>query len=103
MTTILVVEDDRSILRFIELNLAAEGYEVLGASDVAGAFAVMETVRPDLLILDLNLPLRSGWEMLSMLQKQPEWAAIPVAILTASTAPEEERRARAMQVADFII
>ncbi|MCL6635664.1 MAG: response regulator [Peptococcaceae bacterium] len=99
MTTVLVVEDDRSILRFIELNLTAEGYDVRSARDVPSAFALIETIKPDLFILDLNLPSLSGWEMLSMLKRRPDLAHIPVAILTATAAPEEQRRAQELRQA----
>jgi DNA-binding response OmpR family regulator len=103
VTDILVVEDDRSTMRFIELNLTAEGYRLRAAFDANEALAALEETPPDLVILDLNLPSRSGWEVLGILKAEPRWRRIPVAILTAAAAPEEERRARELHVADYII
>src|SRR5262249_37554451 len=103
VTDILVVEDDRGIMRFIALNLTAEGYRVRAVFDANEALAALEAASPDLVILDLNLPSRSGWEVLGILKAEPRWRHLPVAILTAATAPEEERRARALEVADYIV
>jgi DNA-binding response OmpR family regulator len=103
VTTVLVIEDDRSIMRFIELNLAAEGYAVRTAPEAGEALDALAAGAPDLIILDLNLPSLSGWELLGMLIRDPRWWTIPVAILTAAAAPEEERRARELGVADYIV
>jgi len=62
--TILVVEDDRHTRLFLADNLAADGYEPIGAANVRDAVRLMETRYPDLAIVDLTLPDRDGLELL---------------------------------------
>ena len=61
---VLVVEDDDRLRRIITTNLAARGHTVRQASDATGALAALADESPDLLILDINLPDRTGWDVL---------------------------------------
>jgi len=63
--TILVVEDDRHTRTFLADNLAADGYEPIGAANARDALRLMETRYPDLAIVDLTLPDRDGLELLA--------------------------------------
>ncbi len=63
--TILVVEDDRHTRTFLADNLAADGYEPIGAATARDALRLMETRYPDLAIVDLTLPDRDGLELLA--------------------------------------
>lgn len=66
--TILVVEDDRHTRTFLADNLAADGYEPIGASSAREAVRLMETRYPDLAIVDLTLPDRDGLELLQQVR-----------------------------------
>ena len=63
-STILVVEDDRHTRTFLADNLAADGYEPIGAANARDALRLMETRYPDLAIVDLTLPDRDGLDLL---------------------------------------
>lgn len=67
-STILVVEDDRATRTFLADNLAADGYEPLGAATAREGLRLMETQFPDLAILDLGLPDRDGLELLQQIR-----------------------------------
>ena len=61
---VLVVEDDEPLRRIITSNLVARGHAVRQASDASAALTALTEERPDLLILDVNLPDRTGWDVL---------------------------------------
>jgi len=61
---VLVVEDDSQLRRIITSNLTARGHAVREAADAAEALAALGQEHPDLLILDINLPDRTGWDVL---------------------------------------
>ena len=62
-TKILIVDDEPQILRALRAGLAAQGYEVIGASDGEEALDKASAEQPDAVILDLNLPRKSGLEV----------------------------------------
>jgi DNA-binding response OmpR family regulator len=64
VSRVLVVEDDAQLRRIITSNLAARGHQVRQASDASEALAALAQAEPDLLILDINLPDRTGWDVL---------------------------------------
>ncbi len=61
---ILVVDDDEQVLRWMRTTLGSAGYDVTGTTSARDALAKIETSRPDLLILDLNMPDPDGFEVL---------------------------------------
>ena len=77
---VLVVEDDDQLRRIITANLVARGHEVRQASDASMALAALAEQQPDLLILDINLPDRTGWDVLRE-ARLPD--AVRVLMLTA--------------------
>lgn len=81
METILVVEDDTSILRGLELNLQVEGYSVLTAGDGEDGLKKALDKRPDIILLDLMLPKLSGYDVCRQLRKQG--FKMPIIMLTA--------------------
>ncbi len=79
--TILVVEDEASMLAGLEYALAKEGYAVHSAVDGDGAIAAVHKSPPDLILLDVMLPKRSGFDVLRVLRD--EGRSVPVILLTA--------------------
>jgi DNA-binding response OmpR family regulator len=78
---ILIIEDDGAILRGLKDNFEYEGYSVLSATDGEQGYALIREKKPDLVILDLMLPLMSGYEVLRKVRA--EGGTVPVLILTA--------------------
>lgn len=78
--TVLVVEDEQEIRRFLRLTLAAQGYRVLEATTGAQALVEAASRQPDLVVLDLGLPDLDGFVVLRRLR---EWSRVPVIILSA--------------------
>jgi len=83
MRRILVVDDDREVVRLIRAYLEQAGFEVLAAHDGDTAVHVIRRERPDLLLLDLMLPGRDGWEITRLVRGDPALAHIPIIMLTA--------------------
>lgn len=82
---VLVVEDDRDIAEAIQRSLRYEGYRVEIASDGVAALKALETLVPDLILLDLGLPRLDGSEVLIRLREQDD---VPVLVVTARDAVE---------------
>ena len=80
---ILVVDDDREIVRLVRGYLEQVGYEVLAAYDGESAMKMVRGEDPDLLILDLMLPDRDGWEITRAIRGDEVLAQLPILMLTA--------------------
>jgi CheY-like chemotaxis protein len=78
---ILVVDDDASVREMLGRVLAGEGYAVSIAADGEGALAAADRDEPDLVLLDLNLPGMSGWDVLAQLRKRKP--NLPTVVITA--------------------
>jgi len=79
---ILVVDDDQPIVNVLKENLEMEGYQVLVGFDGSMAIDLAIANRPDLLILDVNMPFTNGLDALTYLRKTPETQDIPVIFMT---------------------
>ncbi|MHB0912852.1 MAG: response regulator transcription factor [Armatimonadota bacterium] len=80
---ILAVDDEKHIVRLVQVNLERQGYEVVTANDGKEALQKVEEEKPDLLVLDVMMPYMDGFEVLQTLRRNPETANIPVVMLTA--------------------
>jgi diguanylate cyclase (GGDEF)-like protein len=80
---ILVVDDDRDIVRFVEVNLRLHGFDVITAGDGEEALSVIESNRPDLVLVDLMMPNLDGLGLTRRLRADPLTAALPIIMLTA--------------------
>ena len=80
---ILTCDDEKHIVRLIQVNLERQGYEVITAFNGAECLEKVEADRPDLIVLDVMMPEMTGFEVLEALKKNPETESIPVIMLTA--------------------
>ena len=85
--TVLVVDDDAEIREVLIQLLEEEGYTVLGAENGLQALAQLRERHPNLMLLDLMMPVMSGWEVLETLGESGELATIPVIVVSAMCAP----------------
>src|SRR6478609_7332899 len=93
---ILVVEDQDSIRRMIEALVQARGYQVTAVSSGAKAIDVALTDRPDIVLLDLNLPGQyDGFDVCQRIRTEPTTQTVPVVIISAMD--DDESRARATE------
>src|SRR5262245_54773131 len=103
MARILSADDDPVVLQFVSSILVENGYEVFTASDGERAIQEARAVVPDLIILDLIMPYRDGYEVLRVLRESPETKDVPVIILSAKSKEEDIIRGLEGGAEDFII
>jgi CheY-like chemotaxis protein len=87
---ILVVDDDRDLRELLAAVLSTAGYEVLTAENGAAALSVLRTVLPDLIILDLMMPVMNGWQFREAQTALPDYARIPVICLSGHHAARHQ-------------
>lgn len=80
---ILAVDDEKHILRLVQINLEKAGYEVTTASNGREAIDAVRNQRPDLVVMDVMMPEMDGLEALQILKNDDSTASIPVVMLTA--------------------
>ena len=83
MASIVVADDDPNARDILSRVLGKGGHEVRLASDGREALELVNASPPDLLLLDLMMPVMSGFEVLSALRVNPQWSQIPVIVITA--------------------
>jgi DNA-binding response OmpR family regulator len=88
---VLIIEDEEGLLEILKVNFRTAGYQVMTAADGVTAWQSFERERPDLLVLDLNLPRVSGFRLLELVRSESD---VPVLILTAYDFAEAEEVAR---------
>jgi DNA-binding response OmpR family regulator len=93
---ILVVDDESAIRLLCRVNLDSAGFETIEAGDGETAVALARSERPDLILLDVMLPGRNGWEVARKLAEMPETRSIPIVFLTARVAEPDEVQAHAV-------
>src|SRR5690242_19020462 len=84
--TILVIDDDPSIVHLLKEDLEVQGYRVLEGYDGHTALEIASSARPQLIIMDMNMPGISGLAALGVLRQNPLTATIPVLFLTGDDA-----------------
>lgn len=98
---ILIVDDDRLTLSTAQ-NLLGSEYKVVAVNSGRQAYKYLERHVPDLILLDINMPEISGFEVMESLQKDPRWCKIPVIFLTADRSVETEIECFRVGACDFI-
>ncbi len=84
-TKILIVEDELAIREIVAMTLSHEGYEIIETDKVSSAFESLNTLIPDLIILDWMMPGLSGLDFTKRLKKSPKTKHIPIILLTAKS------------------
>jgi CheY-like chemotaxis protein len=87
------VEDNEMNRDMISRRLSKRGYEVLLAEDGEQGLAAARKERPDVILMDMSLPVLDGWEAVRRLKADPETRAIPVIALTAHAMPADREKA----------
>ena len=89
---ILIAEDEPNIVLSLEFLLRHSGYEVSVASDGEQALRLMESFAPHLVLLDVMMPVRDGFEVCRIIRGNPAWRTVKIVMLTAKGRDSEFRR-----------
>jgi len=101
MPKILLVEDNEMNLDMLSRRLQRKGYEVMIARDGEAGVTMAVSQRPDLILMDMSLPLLDGWEATRKLKGMPETAAIPVIALTSHAMAGDREKAMGAGCDDY--
>ncbi len=96
---VLVIDDEKPIQQFLRICLETEGYEVVGALTAADGLREVAFSRPDLVLLDVNLPDQNGYDVLSAIR---EWSRVPIIVLTVVGQEQEKIRMLDKGADDYI-
>lgn len=100
---ILVVDDEPDILKVVTYRLKKSGYEVLEAVDGQKALGLIEKEMPDLILLDLRLPVIDGYEVCERVKADERFKNIPVIILTASVTSDMQEKIKQIKADDYAV
>ena len=92
MPKILIVEDNFDNLTLVRLLLEREGYQVVVALDGGKGLDLVRSEKPDLIALDLDMPVMDGWELMRKVKTDPDMQDIPIVVVTAHLMPGERSR-----------
>jgi len=93
MPTVLLVEDNELNRDMLSRRLTKRGFDVSIAKDGAEALDAVRANRPDVILMDMSLPVMNGWEATTALKQHPETSAIPVIALTAHAMSGDREKA----------
>lgn len=101
MAKILLVEDNEMNRDMLSRRLERRGYQVVLAEDGATGVSLARSETPDLILMDMSLPVMDGWEATRQIKAAPETKAIPVIALTAHAMAGDEEKALAAGCNDY--
>jgi two-component system alkaline phosphatase synthesis response regulator PhoP len=100
---ILVVEDDFFLIKVLQTKLINEGYQVEIAADGVLALETLKRFTPDLMLLDLVMPRKDGFEVLEEMSKDKKLSKIPVLVLTNLGQESDVERVKVHGVRDYLV
>ena len=101
MARILIVEDNEMNRDMLSRRLARKGYEVEIAADGVEGVARAQSARPDLILMDMSLPVLDGWDATRQIKAWPETSTIPIIALTAHAMAGDREQALAAGCDDY--
>jgi DNA-binding response OmpR family regulator len=99
---ILVVDDEPDVVALIERTLKMYGFDVLKAYDGIGALDLVSTEKPDLILLDIMMPMMSGYEVCEQVKANPQTQQIPVVCLSSAHTPDARAHSLRSGAAELI-
>jgi DNA-binding response OmpR family regulator len=101
-TEILIVDDEPNIVLSLEYLMQQAGHTVRTARDGEAALAALQESVPDLVLLDVMMPKKDGYEVLQAIRTQPEWKQIKVVMLTAKGREVEREKGLSLGADDYV-
>lgn len=99
---ILVVDDEKELVKLITFHLTIAGYDVLSANNGIEALEICETEKPALIILDIMLPRIDGWEVCRRLKQNPRTSNIPIIMLSALSEVDDKLKGFDLGTDDYV-
>lgn len=103
MKKILIAEDDIFLRKVFEAKMKKVGYDIRIATDGDEVATILKEFTPDLIVLDLILPKKNGFEILKELKESAQWKHIPVIVTTNLSQPEDKERIKALGAVDYLV
>ena len=100
---ILIVEDDAFLSSLLKTRIQGDGFEALLASDGDMALKILQEEKPDLVLLDVILPKRSGFELIESLQSDPRFKSVPIVIISNLGQEADIIRGKELGVVDYFV
>jgi DNA-binding response OmpR family regulator len=102
-TKVMIVDDDHHWLRTLPTLLKPWGFKVTTLADPQQFWTVLQAVAPDVVVLDVNLPEITGFELCQMLRSDPDWQRLPVLFLSALTDASSQHQAFTVGADDYLL
>ncbi len=102
MAKILVADDADLMRKIARMSLEKGGHQVIEASDGAEALSVAKSEKPDIILLDAEMPEMDGWEAAKAIKSLPEMASTPILMCTGHDLSGEEEQLKSVEAAGFI-
>lgn len=100
---ILVVDDDKTTRKLLGFYLKAKGFEVVTAENGLDAIEKLGSENVNFIMTDLNMPYMDGIELVKTLRADPDWATIPILMVTTEADAEERAKAMAAGASEYIV
>lgn len=101
-TIIMIVDDAKTILKTGQLFLESAGYKVVLIEDGFSALTAIQDVKPDLMFLDVLMPRLDGYNTCNMIKANPEFAQVPVVMLSSKDGPFDKAKGQMMGCDDYL-
>ena len=99
---VMVVDDSPTVRKLVSLTLERRGYRVISAFDGVAAIKELGTCRPDLILLDINMPRLDGYRLCKLIKKHEATQSIPVVMLSGKDGMFDKLRGRLVGCSDYI-
>lgn len=100
---ILIVDDSPEMRNILQIRLSASDYETVTAENGREGLEKAQSEKPDLILLDVNMPVLNGHDMLEQIKLRPDLKDIPVIMVTTSYKPEDIAFAASYGIADYVV
>ncbi|MEE9288578.1 MAG: response regulator [Bacteroidota bacterium] len=101
--TVMVVDDEQSLLGLLDADLVARGYKVVTAASGAAALDILHKLKPSIIVLDLKMPEMNGFDFLVEARKLPNSSSVPCVILTGVDDYAAVQVGKSLGVKDYLV
>ena len=100
---VLIVDDETDVVEFIGRTLQTEGFDVVCAYDGIGALDLVDSEKPDLVVLDIMMPMMSGYEVCEQIKSNPQTQDIPIICVSSAHTPDARALSLRVGAATLIV